>query len=67
MTAPVNRKFLEEFEEKEKKHKSCCLGLLRGRKVKHDSDNHTIVRSRAMDDLRVCNNPMFKPDNFIVT
>lgn len=67
MTAPVNKKFLQEFDEKEKKSKSSCLGLLRGRKIKHCVDNSQIVRSRAMDDLRVCNNPIFKSDNIIFT
>lgn len=62
MTAPVNRKFLEEFEEKEKKSKSCCLGLLRGRKVKHPTKEielHKLVRSRALDDVRISHNPIF--------
>lgn len=61
MTAPVNKKFLEEFQEKEKKTKSSCLGLLRGRKVKHNIDEcyPKLVRSRAMDDVRINHNPIF--------
>lgn len=34
MTAPVQKKFIEEFEEKEKKSHKGCFGFLKGRKVK---------------------------------
>lgn len=62
MTTPVNKKFLKEFQEKEKINKSCCLGLLRGRKVKRPNPEielYKLVRSRAMDDVRISHNPIF--------
>ena len=33
MTAPVNKKFLEEFESPHKKQKVGCWGILRSRRV----------------------------------
>lgn len=59
MSAPVNKKFLQEFEEKTKK--SSCFGLLRGRKVSKAVTQRCdkIVRSPGLDDVRIFNNPVF--------
>jgi len=56
MTAPVQKKFKEEFEIK--KPKKSCLGFLRGRKVKkHDETIYfsPLCRSPHIDGLNLLN------------
>lgn len=61
MTAPVQKKFREEFEEKfqEKKPKSGCFGFLNGRKVKKEEEEKTyfspLCRSPHIGSLDILN------------
>lgn len=52
MTAPVNKKYLKEFEPKIKKRG--CFGFLKGRIIKKREDYFIpLTRSPCMDDVRL--------------